>query len=343
MNRLSFYIPQFFLILAVSLFAQNKVTKTFTVNGTTHSCNWYVPSGISKPPVVFFIHGATGSGTEIEGSSKATPVAEKEKFIAVYPSASGNGGSGVWADMSGTTNFPFFLAVLDTLDRRYQIDRNRIYMTGFSQGGFISFVAGCKYSDIFAAIAPMSGHAGSECTLTRPVPVFLTFGGKEDKTAFVKDLNIWLKLNNCPSTPIITRPYSKVTRVSYGPCDEGTYVVMDSISGWGHKWPSATDLNQAEEIWAFFKKFSLQNSTDVHRQAPLVAHKPVSAIYTSGMIRLQGIKENVNVKIVDTKGRLVTSAIAKNQQIKFTNRPGGIFMLVVERKNNPVSIKVVIP
>ena len=65
---------------------------------------------------------------------------------------------GTWADMQGTTNFPFFLAVIDTVDARYHIDRNRVYMTGFSQGGMIGFVASCSYANVFAAVAPVSGH-----------------------------------------------------------------------------------------------------------------------------------------------------------------------------------------
>ena len=279
--------------LATAGFAQN-VTKSFTVNGTTHSCIWHVPGGVTNPPVVFFIHGANGSGGGFQNETKGDVVADREKFIAVYPSASSNGGAGTWADMSGTGNFPFFLAVLDTLDARYTIDRNRVYMTGFSQGGFISFVAGCKYSDVFAAIAPVSGHAGSPCTLKRPVPVFLTFGAQEDKTAFVKDLNIWLKLDSCPSTP--TRSVkSGITRLTYGPCAQGTSAIMDSISGQGHQWP--TKQNQAEEVWAFFKQFSLNGSTAVRREMFAAKRESISASYSSGTVRILGAKEKSRVRV----------------------------------------------
>lgn len=349
MNPRPSVISLIIFLFCFSVFAQNKVTKTFTVNGTTHSCNWYVPAGINKPPVVFFIHGANGSGNEFENTTKANPVADKEKFIAVYPAASSNGNAGIWADMSGTSNFPFFLAVLDTLDKRYQIDRNRVYMTGFSQGGFISFVAGCKYSDIFAAIAPVSGHAGSGCNLKRPVSVFLTFGAQEDKAAFVRDLDTWLQLDSCPPTPTITRPYSsskpssRVTRVAYGPCAQGTYVIMDSISGQGHQWPSTTNINQAEETWAFFKQFSLKSSTSAHKMIQTPAQQPVSASYVSGVIHLQGIKDKTRIQVVDTRGRLVTTAVAANQKVTVDNMPGGMYMLLMKVNTKPVSIKFVVP
>jgi len=53
MNHRTFLIPALVVSLATAGFAQN-VTKSFTVGGTTHSCIWHVPSGVTKPPVVFF-------------------------------------------------------------------------------------------------------------------------------------------------------------------------------------------------------------------------------------------------------------------------------------------------
>ncbi len=350
MNRAISTIVTILVFLTVSVFAQGKVTKNFTVGGTTHNCNWYVPSGINKPPVVFFIHGANGSGNEFENTTQGNKVADKEKFIAVYPSASSSGSAGTWADMRGTSDYPFYLAVLDTLDKRYSIDRNRVYMTGFSQGGFISFVAGCKYSDIFAAIAPVSGHAASGCTIKRPISVFLTFGAQEDKVSFVNDLNIWLKLDSCPSTPASTSRYpqsnSKVTRITYGPCAQGTYVIMDSISSQGHQWPSSTNINQAEETWAFFKQFSLDKGTNVRQAVLLTERNQVSVTFASGLLSVQGIEKDQYgiVEILDIQGRLVSSVPINDGLIPFKNRPSGTYLVNVKRDNNqPVQFSVVVP
>jgi poly(3-hydroxybutyrate) depolymerase len=341
MSYRKFLIPVFVVSMVVGGLAQSTVTKVFTVSGTTHSCVWHVPSGISKPPVVFFIHGANGSGAAFETETKADVVADKEKFIAVYPSASSNGNAGIWADMSGTSDFPFFLAVIDTLEKRYQIDRDRIYMTGFSQGGFIAFVAGCSYSNVFAAVAPVSGHAGTTCTLKRQVPIFLTFGAQEDKASFVADINIWLKLDSCSSTPTITRPFTSVTKCTYGPSTRGSYVIMDSISGQGHQWP--TKQNQAEEVWSFFKQYSLTGTTDAGKQMPTVAvaHESASASYSSGIVYLRGVGENIRVRIMDTKGRLVASAA--QGQFAFTNKPSGVYVVMVSGSNRSNALKMILP
>ena len=337
----NFLITAVLLTLTTAVVAQNNVTLTFKVGTTTNSCVFHVPDGIDNPPVVFFIHGANGSGANFQRETKADAVADREKFIAVYPSATNNGNPGIWADMSGTTNYPFFMAVIDTLDNRYHIDRNRVYMTGFSQGGFISFVAGCKYSDIFAAIAPVSGHAGSQCTIKRPVPVYLAYGAQEDKNAFVKDLDIWLKLDSCPSTPTVTRPYNGVTRVAYGPCARETYVIMDSISGQGHQWPSK--FNMAEEAWTFFKRFSIEDPTGVTRRTAPAVTSSITASYASGSIRLKGGQDTYRVKVIDTRGRRITDEVAVRHQFPFKNKSSGVYMVRVNVNDRTSTHKVVIP
>lgn len=347
MIRNSFYLLVCVAFLVTGGFAQTNVTKSFTVNGKTHSCIWHVPSGINKPAVVFFIHGANGSGGAFQKETKADAVADQEKFIAVYPSASSNGGAGIWSDMSGTSHFAFFQTVIDTLDKRYSIDRNRIYMTGFSQGGFISFVAGCKFSNIFAAVAPVSGHAGSSCTLQRPVPVYMTFGSQEGAASFFSDRDIWLRLNSCPSTPTATRPYppnkpqSGITRLTYGPCSQGSYVIVDSIGGQGHQWP--TKQNQAEEVWAFFKQFSLNGSTSANLVKSAKVSEPVSVSYMSGVVHLQGVGEKSRVKIIDTKGRQIANELATGNQFTFKNKPSGVYLVMVDQNDRTTAHRIIVP
>ena len=70
--------------------SQTKETLSFQVEGQTRSSAIYVPTGIENPPVVFFIHGANGSGGAFENETKGDVTADREKFIAVYPSASSN-------------------------------------------------------------------------------------------------------------------------------------------------------------------------------------------------------------------------------------------------------------
>lgn len=333
--------------LAGTAFAQTNVTLSLQVSGKTRSCVVHVPAGIDKPPLVFFVHGANGSGAGFRTETRGDVTADREKFIAAYPSASSTGAPGIWEDMQGTGNFPFFQAVIDTLDARYRIDRNRVYMTGFSQGGFISFAAACFHSDVFAAVAPVSGHSMTACTPKRAVPVFMTFGANEGPASFVRDLDAWLKLNSCPSTPTITRPYpasnpdSKATRVSYAPCAQGTSVVMDSISGQGHQWPGSSNLVQADEVWAFFKPYSLNSASNV--QPRKFSSPPISASYASGVIRLRGVGEASGIRVTDMRGRLVAAAVARRGRFTFKDKPSGVYIATVSRGGRPVARKFIVP
>lgn len=339
------------VVLTVSGFAQKTETLSFQVGGKTRSCVVHIPDGITNPALVFFVHGAGGSGAGFANDTRGNTTADREKFIAAYPSASSNGGSGTWDDMFGTGNFPFFLAVIDTIDARYQIDRKRVYMTGFSQGGMISYVAGCSYSDVFAAVAPVSGHSGTSCTLKRPVPLFMTFGTKDmgDPSSFMADLAVWLKLDSCPSTPEVTRPYpatnpqSVVTRLTYGPCAQGSYVVVDSVQGGGHGWPTdtRTSVNQADEVWEFFKQFSLDDPTPVVRRHGATGTAPVSAVFASGSIRVTGAGERCRVQVIDTRGRTVAREGASS--FSFSGRPAGVYMLHVNGNIGSAVVKMIIP
>ena len=349
MNRYVYWAAAGAVSLAVSGFAQTKATLSLQVGGKTRSCAIYVPSGISKPAVVFFVHGAGGSGGNFENETKGDVTAEREKFIALYPSASSTGGGGTWEDMQGTGNFAFFQAVLDTMDARYKIDRSRIYMTGFSQGGFISFAAGCFFSDVFAAVAPVSGHSGTSCTVKRPVPMFMTFGAQEGAASFLKDRDVWLKLNKCPSTETITKPYpaskttSKAVRVAYGPCDQSSQVLVDSIIGQGHQWPSANNLVQADEVWAFFKQYSLSGATAVAPRKAELAERQISVAYAAGMVRLDGVPEASRIKVTDSKGKVVATAIATRSQFAFKDKPSGVYLVEVGGSESSMAKRFVVP
>jgi poly(3-hydroxybutyrate) depolymerase len=296
--------------------AQTNVTLTMQVGGKARHTVMRIPAGIEKPAVVFYIHGANGSGPNFKTETRADATADREKFIAVYPSASSNGAAGVWDDMRGTGNFPFFFAILDTLDARYKIDRNRVYMTGFSQGGFISFAAGCFYSDKFAAIAPVSGHSMTDCTLKRPVPTFLTFGATEGVPSFQADTDLWLKWNTCPSEFTTLAPFpasnsaSRASLKTYGPCAQQSKVLMNTINGQGHQWPAVSNLNMADETWTFFKNYSLAATTSVLPPAakPTSPEGKVGITNRSRLKGIEGLHAQTEDEVFDAVGKRVNSS-----------------------------------
>lgn len=335
---------------AIEVSAQTDITFRFSVGGKMRHSLAHVPAGVEKPPVVFFIHGANGSGPNFRNETKADAVADREKFIAVYPSASDNGNAGVWDDMRGKGNFPFFLALIDSLDARAPVDRDRIYMTGFSQGGFISFAAACFYSDVFAAVAPVSGHAVEPCELERPVPVYMTFGANEEPSnSFVADFDLWRELDGCggePTDPVSypeSNPGTKVKRVASGECQDGASVLLDSIAGQGHQWPSASTRNQADEAWRFFKPHTLEATTALRGESLRRPSHPSAWAQSGRRLRWEGPYPATSAVLTDLRGHRVRLRFAQGRDLSLQGLAAGFWTLSAETQGGAVHRVILIP
>src|SRR5690606_15726089 len=243
------------------------------------------------------------------------------------PNALPNGSNQQSWDMSGPNDFAYLLAIIDSVDARHGIDRNKVYASGFSQGGFLSFQLGCRYADRFAAIAPVSGLLNGACAPKRPVPMIFTFGTNEgfDVNGFIESGEKWVELNGCTGSPTVARPYpagnpnSVVTRTTHTSCMQGAEVVVQSVQGGGHEWPmnTQTKVNNSEEIWAFFKKFSLSPSTALPGKPLPAMRKSLSASYSEGAVRLRGTYGQVTVRVLDYSGKLVAAGTAVDGRFAF--------------------------
>lgn len=346
MNRPILFASAFLLLMVPRGFAQ---TLNLSVAGASRSATLHVPTGpLTNPPLVFLLHGLGGDGPGMQSTTQMDPVADREKFIVAYPSAVG----GTWDYAGAKNDYAFFKAIIDTTVTRYQVDRNRVYISGFSQGGGEAVYAAFSYPDVYAAVAPVSSVGNGAPTPNRPIPIFLTFGTNDLYTpaTFMASVTGWLKIDSCSTTPTVIRPYpatnanSVVTRLSYGNCAHGTEIVADSIQGGPHEWPNntATKVNNAEEVWAFFKKFTLnRGATSIHEGATVA--KPLSASYQQGIVQLRGVDGTCQIRIADPSGRLLASLHATNGQFAWPAPTRGIYVIEVANNANRRSVRVVVP
>lgn len=289
-------------------------TLNFGVAGANRTATLYVPTGgLSKPALVFVLHGLGGDGPGMRSSTQMDKVADREKFIVAYPSAVG----GTW-DYAGAKNDHTFLkAIIDTTVARYQVDRGRVYVSGFSQGGGMAVYAGFTDPDVYAAVAPVSSVGSGAPTPKRPIPIHLTFGTKDLYTpaTFMASVAGWIKFDSCAATPAIVRPYpaananSVVTHITYGNCAQGTEIVVDSVKDGGHEWPNntATKVNTSEEVWAFFKKFTLDRAPTTIRTRP-VAARPRPALIRAEDLLWRIFDESGRPHTFDGQGRSMPAA-----------------------------------
>ena len=263
----------------------------FDVNGLTRKALVYVPAGIDKPPLLISLHGmGIGAGWNQSGMMKFEPIADREKFIVVYPEADQD----LKWDLSGTHDIDFILKIIDDMSAQYDIDLNRVYASGFSMGGMFSYTLACKIPEKIAAIAPGDGYPlGGQfgCVQTRPVPVFHMHGTADDFVAYSgihAFLNTLVTQYGCPADPVRTEPYppsnptSQSFKEYWGPCvnamNQQSEIILISVTGMIHDWATAGkananedpaftgkpfDIDGSEEAWAFLKTHSLADTASV--------------------------------------------------------------------------------
>jgi polyhydroxybutyrate depolymerase len=185
----------------------------FTVDSIQREALVYVPTGAktAATPLVFVFHGHGGSAEQAARSfamDRHWPEA-----ISVYMQGlktpgkltDPKGDRAGWQTVSGDEgdrDLKFFDAVLARLKKDYQVDTNRIYATGHSNGGAFTYLLWLKRGDIFAAVASSAAVAGYVNQLN-PKPV-MHFAGENDplvKFSWQKLMMESLrKLNGCSAT-----------------------------------------------------------------------------------------------------------------------------------------------
>jgi len=136
-----------------------------TVDGIVTRYRLYEPAAAGEPlPVILFLHGAGESGRDdalpatvgIGPAIDAAP--ERFPALVVFPQASQGYG---WRGF----NLGAAVAALDDVESRYATDRDRVYLTGISMGGYGTWLLALQQPERFAAIVPVCGgldrHAGA--------------------------------------------------------------------------------------------------------------------------------------------------------------------------------------
>ena len=257
-----------------SIFLPDAPERTVMVNDLERSYLLLIPSDLPNQqpvPVVFAFHGYTITPTGMRYASRMDDIADREKFIVVYPKGiefSWNTGwkegtHGGYALANNVDEPAFIRQILADLDTFTKIDPKRIYAMGHSQGGMVAYRLGCEMSDTFAAIASVAGvHLFSDCNPTQAVSVVhvhtisdphvpFSGGGTNDFPSVEEGIETWVEINNCTNSEKEEDEANGITHISYTPCQAGTAVELYTIDSASHDWPR-TKMPASEIIWEFF-------------------------------------------------------------------------------------------
>ena len=283
--------------------------QTFLSGGLEREYMLYIPQSAEKnSPLVFMLHGLGSTHTIIMNYSQMNQVADKHGFVVCYPQGI-RGAENTRHTKKGTPfwnvgyethknetvdDVSFIKSLAIYLQQEYNLDPEKTFCTGMSNGGDMSYLLGCEAPDIFKAIAPitgcMMGWIYESCNKNNPVPVFQVHGTADKTTYYDGDvdnrdkwgvymgvettINFWVDRNECKEVNIDTLP--DIDR------NDGSIVITEKYTGgrnnnevWfykvingDHEWPPGWpvksgngDLNTSEEIWKFFQHFINQRES----------------------------------------------------------------------------------
>jgi polyhydroxybutyrate depolymerase len=263
-----------------------KSEQSLAIDGTTRTFHLYRPAELASPAaLVVMLHGGFGSGTQAEQSYGWDAEADAGHFLVVYP----DGLNRAWNTGGGCCGRPatddvddvgFITAMVAGIEGQTPIDRHRIYATGISNGGIMSYTLACR-TTLFAAIGPDSATQLGPCVTPAPLSVIHIHGTADTRIPYdggrgqgvahidgpaIPALNAtWRTIDACRA-PTMTTAGPVTTSVAQ--CPSGRTVELVTISGAGHQWPGgrpgsaiqkllgadppSTALNATSMIWQFF-------------------------------------------------------------------------------------------
>lgn len=231
-------------------------------------------TGRTPMPLVVDLHGYEEPASGQVAMSGLAAYGATHGFITVTPQVAGT--IPMWQTGFHSKDMAFIGALLDTADATLCVDRNRVFVTGLSNGAFMTSAVACVYAGRVAAVAPVAGiQVPAGCHPSRRVPVvafhgtadpFVAYGGGLGSSALAlpapdgsgRTLGqvlgphaaqrsgpsvpaitaAWARRNGCGTHPTSSAVASGVTRIAYA-CPGGADVELYRVAGGGHAWPGS--------------------------------------------------------------------------------------------------------
>ena len=360
-------ILTFVFILAFASFlnqatAQTTINDTLTINGISRNYILYQPAlydGSIAVPLVINMHGYGSNSSQQMLYGNFKNLADVDNFLVVCPNGtldlSGTRYWNAFVNSGAVDDVDFIRQLIDSLSAIYNIDQNKVFATGMSNGGFMSYKLACELTNRIAKIASVTGtmNPGLEltCSPSSSIPVMEIHGTSDATVPYngipnamtpIPDvLAYWVDHNNCDLTPTITAipdidPTDNCTaeRIVYPNGDNNSEVIHYKITGGGHTWPDAIidipgsntnhDFNASLVIWEFFKGEPFVGIKD---QIPA----DNLSIEISGerlFVRLNNNQEISSILIVNALGQEMLKSASPQLAIGDLNK--GVYYVLVE-------------
>ena len=220
------------------------------VDGETREAIVYAPAAAregERLPLVLSFHGRGDNAQNFQRTD--VHVAWPDAIVVYFQGLETRGGLSGWQVDRGEDrdrDLKLVDVALASLRRTYDVDDDRIYVTGFSNGGMFTYLLWAERPGVFAAYAPVAGRIGSSARPTEPRPLFHVAGEQDPQVRFADQkaaIETAVDVNGVGAST--TRCGDGCT--IYGP--DTPAPVMAWIHSGGHVYPRGT----SERIVSFFQ------------------------------------------------------------------------------------------
>jgi len=271
-----------FLALAVAgiFWLANRNNGWLEVDGERRAYLLYVPDSYNPAepaPLVITIHGFSQWPAHQAQLSRWNDLADRHGFLVVYPAGTDFPLRWRSGGQAGNQDVRFISALIDRLEREYNLDPSRIYVNGMSNGGGMTFLLSCALSERIAAVGMVAGAYSlpwEACNPERRVPAIVFHGTADPIVPYqgaYQDTPGWVarlaKENGCDLEPEALTADGSVSGVRYTNCE--AEVIFYTIEGGGHTWPgggylpailtgpTTRDIDASQRMWEFFQEHPL--------------------------------------------------------------------------------------
>ena len=249
------------------------------------------PEAEGSSSVLFNLHGYGSNALEQMYYTNFNNLAntKENNFILIHPqgaplntvltSSSSHWNSGGWTIGSTVDDVDFIDTIIKLVSQKYNLNQDRIYSTGMSNGGFMSYHLACNLSSKIAAVASVTGSMSKEtyedCNPDHPTSIIQVHGTIDATVPFegnsalgmrsINDvMNYWKLYDACDTEPvsIITDYFDieiSVQHDTYLNCLNDVQVELYKIEGMGHVWAKKEryGISATEKIWEFFNLYDI--------------------------------------------------------------------------------------
>ena len=268
--------------------SRGTLLRSMEIDGDTREYLIHVPQSydtVVPVPLMLNFHGWEMKASEQMWVSDMRALAHAEQFILVYPQGTEWRGAthwnvGSWTAGSTADDLYFIDSLIGQVSAHYNIDPDRIYACGYSNGGFFSQELACQLSHKIAAIGSVAANMSVEtlgnCNPTRPIPV-VTISGTMDEIvkydgsepagtiSHRQTLDHWIVHNDVDTVPALTNvpntntsDGSSVVLYHYVNGEDMVEIEHYKVVGGGHGWPGKfgnMDMDANSVIWNFVSQF----------------------------------------------------------------------------------------